>query len=221
MLRRVVCASSCRYFSSNIAANTFGPVIKLDPNHFGLGDGPQLAEDTVSTHAVIATSPDGGRVGGQVPLIAIVDLATGNITQFNGVSIPPFFSGYVNGLGVDSATGIACTSTELDAMVEFYKLPDGSGFAVGLPGANGNQFYSGEAVVNDPIHKLFLVVQPNGSVGPQGDSVIDVFNERGRLIKSIIGFKAFSVTPQLQINPNTRTGFVSGPTDDAITLFTY
>jgi hypothetical protein len=208
-------------FSSNVAANTFGPVFQLDPNHFSSGDGPKLAIDTVNNRAVIATSPDGGTVGGQVPLIAMIDLATGSITQFNGVKIPPFNSGYVNGFAVDSATGVACTSTELDASVEFYKLSNGSGFAVGLPGANGSQFNTGEQVLNDPIHKLFLVVQPNGTVGPQGDSVIDVFNEKGRLVKSIIGFKAFGVTPQMAINPAQRTGFVMGPSDDALTQFSY
>jgi len=208
-------------FSSNIGANTFGPVIRLDPDHFGLGDAPQVAEDTMHDRAVIATSPDGGAVGGHVPVIAMIDLVTGAMTQFNGVSIPPFFSGYVNGFAVDSATGIACTSTELDADVEFYKLSDGSGFPVVLPGAHSQQLFSGEAVVNDPIHKLFLVVQPNGSVGPAGDSVIDVFDEKGNLVKSITGFKAFSVTPGIAINPTTRMGFVMGPTPDALTQFTY
>lgn len=208
-------------FSSNVAANTFGPVFHLSGSEFGGADQPQLAEDTVHNSAVIATSPDGGRVGGHVPVIATIDLVTGAMTQFDGVSIPPFFSGYVNGFAVDSATGIACTSTELDAMVEFYKLSDGSGFAVGLPGANGSQFNTGEAVVNDPINKLFLVVQPNGTVGPAGDSVIDVFNEKGRVVKSITGFKAWSVTPGIAINPTTRMGFIMGPTPDALTQFKY
>jgi hypothetical protein len=208
-------------FSSNIAANTFGPVFHIDGGEFGLGDGPQLAVDTVHGRAVIATSPDGGAVGGHVPVIAMIDLTTGAMTQFNGVSIPPFFSGYVNGFAVDSATGIACTTTELDANVEFYDLSDGSGFNVGLPGAGNNQGLAGEAVVSDPIHKLFLVVQPNGSVGPPGDSVIDVFNEKGRLVKSITGFKAWSVTPGIAINPQARMGFIMGPTPDALTQFKY
>ena len=208
-------------FSSNIASNTFGPSFNLDANLFGDADEPQVAQDTAHNRAVIATSPDGGRVGGQEPLIAIVNLSNGKIRQFNGVIIPPFHSGHVNGLAVDSTTGIACTSTELDADVEFYDLAHGTGFFVGLPGANGNQRFTGEAVVSDPIHHLFLVAQPNGSVGPSGDSVIDVFDERGNLVESITGFKAFSVTPGLSINPVTRVGFIDGPTADALTSFTY
>jgi len=90
-----------------------------------------------------------------------------------------------------------------------------------LPGSGGNQFNSGEAVVVDPIHHLFFVAQPNGTVGPQGDSVVDIFDEQGTLKKSITGFKAFGVTPELQVNPKTRVGFVSGPTPDAITEFGY
>ena len=214
-------AGSPLLFSSNIAANTFGPVFHLNPNHFSLADGPKVAEDIVNNDAVIATSPDAGAVGGQVPLIAIIDLATGKMRSFNGVMIPPFNSGYVNGFAVDSATGIGCTSTELDANIEFYNLKDGSGFNVFLPGANGGQFFSGEAVLNDPIHKLFLIAQPNGSVGPQGDSVIYVYNERGTLIKSIVGFKAWGVTPGMAINPTKRTVYIQGPTDSALTQFTY
>jgi hypothetical protein len=208
-------------FSSNIAADTFGPVFHLDPNHFSQADGPKIGEDIVHNKAVIATSPDAGRVGGQVPLIAIIDLATGKMRSFNGVGIPPFNSGYVNGFAVDSATGIGCTSTELDANIEFYTLADGSGFNVFLPGANGNQFNSAEAVLNDPIHKLFLVAQPNGSIGPSGDSVIYVYDEHGNLVKSITGFKAFGVTPGMVINPTLRTVYIQGPSDDALTRFTY
>lgn len=208
-------------FASNVAANTFGPVFHIDPNLFSLSDQPQLAEDVATGQAVFGTSPDAGRVGGQVPVIEIIDLATGKSSGFSGVPIPPFNSGFVNGIAVDSTTGIACTTTELDASVEFYDLSTGAGTAVQLPGSNGAQFNTGEGVAADPIHHLFLVVQPNGSVGPPGDSVVGVFDEHGGLRKSITGFVAFGVTPEIEINPNTRVGFVSGPTSDAITEFRY
>lgn len=208
-------------FSTDVAANTLGPVFHLDPNHFGGADAPQLAQDTVRNLAVLATSPDAGAVGGEEPIIATVNLTTGHMTQFDGIIIPPFHSGYVNGLAVDSATHIACTTTELDADVEFYDYLRGTGTAAGLPGAFGNQFNSGSAVVSDPIHKLFLVVQANGSIGPRGDSVIDIFDESGNLVESVIGFKAFSVTPGIAINPTKRLGFIMGPTADALTQFTY
>jgi hypothetical protein len=159
-------------------------------------------------------------VGGQEPLIAIVNLVTGKIREFNGVIIQPFHSGFVNGLAVDSVTGIACTTTELDADVEFYDLATGAGTVTGLPGANGNQGVTGRAVVSDPIHKLFLVAQPVGSIGPAGDSVVDIFDEKGNLVESITGLKSAFV-PELAVNPAKRMGFINGPTVDAIQEFTY
>jgi hypothetical protein len=209
-------------FSSSIAANTFGRVFSLDPNTFGGGDQPQMAQDILRNQAVLATSPDGGAVGGQVPLIATVDLSTGRMRQFNGVKIPPLFSGYVNGLAVDPSSRTACTTTELDANVEFYNIATGTGFAVQLPGTqNQDQFQSGRAVINDPLHKLFLVVQPNGSVGPAGDAVIDVYDVKGNVVESITGFQGAGTAPQVAINPAKRTGFINGPTGDALTQFTY
>ncbi|HEY5095009.1 MAG TPA: hypothetical protein VII69_07845 [Candidatus Eremiobacteraceae bacterium] len=208
-------------FSSMIASNTFGPVFDLDPGHFGGADQPQMAQDIAHNRAVFATSPDAGAVGGQEPLIATVNLSNGNMREFNGVIIPPFHSGFVNGLAVDSSTGIACTTTELDADVEFYDLARETGFFVQLPGANGGQSFSGEAVASDPIHHLFLVAQPNGSIGPPGDSVVDIFDENGNVVESITGIKAFGITPGLAINPAKRVGFIDGPTADAITRFTY
>lgn len=208
-------------FTSDVAANTFGNVFHLDPTLFALNSGLQLAQDVWSGQAIFGLSPDGGTVGGSVPDIEMIDLTTGHVKGFQGVQIPPFNSGFVNGIALDASTGIACTTTELDAAVEFYELSTGSGFAVQLPGSGGNQFNSGEAVAADPIHHLFLVVQPNGTVGPQGESVVDIFDEQGNLKKSITGFVAFGVTPELRVNPTTRLGFVSGPTPDAITKFRY
>ena len=205
-------------FSSNIAANTFGPVIHVDPNVFQFA---QLAEDTATNEAILATSPDGGAVGGAVPLIGKVNLSTGAIKQFNGIRIGIFHSGFVNGLAVDSATGIACMTTELDAAVEFYDLTTDTGiFVAALPGSDGNQGFSGSAVVNDPVHRLFLVVQGSASIGPPGSAVV-VFDEQGNFVEAITGFLGFSVTPGLAINPSQRLGFIQGPTPDALTQFSY
>src|SRR5205823_12896424 len=48
--------------------------------------------------------------------ISTVDLTTGTFTKFTGVGL-----GDVNGLAVDPATGTACTTTEIDFSVEFYR----------------------------------------------------------------------------------------------------
>jgi hypothetical protein len=210
-------------FVSDIAHDTFSRVIHLDPDVFGLNDGPQIAQDTVKNNAVIATSPDGGAVGGSVPLIATINLANGKMKSFNGVVIGPFHSGFVNGLAVDSTTGIACTTTELDADVEFYDLAHETGFFVSLPGASGNQELSGAAVASDPIHHLFLVAQPVSSVS--GGSSIHVYRENGVLLESINGFNfsnASSVIPvRIALNPTKRIGFVNGPNIDQLQAFSY
>ena len=65
-------------FPSTSAKNTFGKVIHLDPNTFGVGNVPQVAQDTATNQAVIAETPDGGRVGGLPPINALVNLKTGN-----------------------------------------------------------------------------------------------------------------------------------------------
>lgn len=210
---------------SDIATNSGFKILHISPDHFGLQDGPQVAQDTALNEAVVATSPDGGSVGGQVPLIATFNLATGKVRQFNGVVTGPFHSGFVNGLAVDSRTHIACTTTELDAAVEFYNLKNGTGRFVILPGArNGDQAFSGSAVANDPIHHLFLVAQSTSSVAQTG-STIDVFREDGTLVESINGFNfsnRFSVIfTRIALNPAKRTGYVDGPNVNQLQEFRY
>lgn len=53
--------------------------LHLDPNLFGLANGPKLAQDTKHNRAVLAFSPDGGAVGGLPPRYATVDLTTGDM----------------------------------------------------------------------------------------------------------------------------------------------
>ena len=140
--------------------------------------------------------------------IATVDLTTGAFTKFTGVGL-----GDVNGLAVDSSTGSACTTTEIDFSVEFYNLATQTGFAQPLPGAT-QQFFSGADVQFDPVNRLFLVAQPNSSTAPSGSS-IHVYDVSGNLIQSINGLNfsnAFNVVPaHIALNPGKRIGFVDGP----------
>jgi hypothetical protein len=120
-------------FGSNIGANTAGPFVTLTDPVFFFSDAPQVAYNSKTNQAVVVAST--GAVGGPPPVIAQVDLTTGKVTEFNGLPGPfPFREGFVNGLAVDSADGIACTTTELDFSVEFYNLKKKTGFAVTLPG---------------------------------------------------------------------------------------
>ena len=204
-------------FGSNVTANTFGPQIVLTDPTFTVS--PVMAYDTKTNQAVVAAAT--GAVGGPAPQIALVDLTKGTVTQFTGIlGPPPYHQGYVNGIAVDSDDGIACTTTELDARVEFYDLKTQIGFAVPLPGGAG-QLQAGENVEYDPVNKLFLVAQPYSSTGP--GSSIQVYDTKGNLVESLNGFSfPISTSPMFAIHPSQRNGFVYGPTGVAeLQSFTY
>lgn len=208
-------------FSSDVANNTFGKVIKLDPNIFSLGDAPQFAQDSATNQAVIATSPDGGRVGGNAPINVLIDLATGKQKQWNGFNNGPFGAGYVNGLAVDSTTGIAATTTELNAQVEFYNLSNETGTYTQLPcTGNASQTNSGSGISNDPVNGLFLVTETYYCNGSQGSAIV-VYDESGNYVEAITGFH-FPIGPGgPAINPSKRMGWAIGPNLNQLQQFYY
>jgi hypothetical protein len=208
---------------SDFGKNTFGKVIGLSGTNFALGTQPQLAQDTVNNLAVMATSPSFGAAGGPPPVIWTINLKSGKMTRFSGVSCPGLVGcGYANGIGYDSSTGIACTTTELDAGVEFYNVASQTGIRVQLPN-NASQLSSGAFVANDAVHGLFLVAQPVSTTG--SGSSIQVYNESGTLEESINGFNfsdAATVIPvRISINPTSRIGWVNGPQADQLQGFSY
>ena len=206
---------------TNVAANSIGKVIHLDPGLFGGGNGPQFDQDTSADKAVVALSPDGGRVGGAAPLNVLIDLKSGKQTQFDGLNNGPFGSGYVNGLAVDSATGIAATTTELNAQVEFYDLAKQTGTAVQLPcTGDASQGSSGAGIANDPVHGLFLVTEYFYCDGSQGSAIV-VYDEKGNLVETIAGFKFAIAEPAPALNPGTRTGWAFGPQFSQLQQFFY
>lgn len=192
-------------FSTNVAANTFGPVIHIqDSFNFGSVP-PPMAYNAITNQAIL-----GGGDGcfGCLPVIGVANLGKGTFTEFTGIGF-----GFVNGIAVDSADNIACTTTEDDASVEFYDLNTQSGFTVILPNSGGQQFFSGADVEFDAIHKLFLVAQPNSS-SSTGSSIY-VYDTAGNLQETLNGFSfsnAFNViAAHIALKPSNRTGFVDGP----------
>jgi hypothetical protein len=196
---------------SDIARNTFTNVIHLDPNLFGGADGPQLGQYAAANEAVIALSPDAGTVRGQAPLNVLVDLTSGETTQFAGFNLGPFHAGDVNGLAVDPNTGIAATTTELNAQVEFYNLANRTGVAaVQLPcTGSADQLNSGSGIAVDPVNKLFLVTETNYCDGNQGSAIV-VYDEGGNFVEAITGFKFVIGEPAPAINPAKRMGWAYG-----------
>jgi hypothetical protein len=192
-------------FSSNIAANTFGPQISLAPimnvNEFFL---PLIALDTKTNQAVLADSlgcPE------QVCTtdIALVNLTTGKIIKFTaGLGI-----GTVDGLAVDSATGIACTTTLIDQGVEFYNLAKRTGFEVQIPNA-GSALQAGLDVAFDPIHHVFLVEQYSSNGNPNDPQPrIYVYDEKGNVQETINVLQRIPVSPSpIALNPGQRIGFL-------------
>jgi hypothetical protein len=209
-------------FGSNVAANAFGPAIALTDPAFQECCGPVVAYDSGTDQAVIASAT--GAVGGPPPVIALANLTTGKLVQFTGLpGPPPFGQGFVNGIAVDAQDGIACTTTELDARVEFYDLHNQTGFAVSLPGTP-TQLQSGADVEYDPLNKLFLVAQPLSSTAAATSS-IQVYDTQGHFVESLNGFnfsnEAAVVFAHIAINPATRSGFVNGPNVNQLQSFTY
>jgi hypothetical protein len=202
-------------FSSNVATNTFGPITKItDSNNFGSVPAP-IAYDSHTNHAILGGGPG---CFGCLPVIGLVDLTKGKFTEFTGIGF-----GFINGIAVDSQDGIFCTTTEDDAGVEFYRLAKKTGFTEQLPGSGGNQFNSGADVEFDPLHKLFLVAQPNSSRG--SGSTIYVYDSGGNLQETLNGFNfsnAFNVIPaHIALSPSKRSGYVDGPGNGELQSFTY
>jgi len=205
-------------FSSNVAANTFGPVVDItDSDNFGSVP-PPFAYDSTTNQAILG---GGNGCFGCLPVIGLVDLTAGTFSEFTGIGF-----GFINGLAVDSADGIFVTTTEDDANVEFYNLSTETGFTVVLPGSGSQQIFSGADVEFDPIHKLFLVAQPVSSSSPSG-STIYVYSTSGELEETLNGFNfsnAFNVVAMhIALHPILRSGYVDGP-DAGVTeiqSFTY
>ena len=202
-------------FSTNVAANTFGPIVKVtDSFNFGSVP-PPMAYNAVTNEAIL-----GGGDGcfGCLPVIGVVNLTKATFSEFTGIGF-----GFINGIAVDAADNIACTTTEDDANVEFYDLTTQAGFTVILPNSGSQQIFSGADVEYDSVHKVFFVAQPVSS--SSSGSSIYIYNTKGVLEGTLNGFNfsnASSVIPvHIALNPSTRTGFVDGPSANQMQGFSY
>jgi hypothetical protein len=183
-------------FSSDVAANTFGPKITVPDPLFTINNAPAFA---IGNGQAVLGAGNGCPLC--KPKIGIVDLATGAFTSFIARGL-----GYINGIAVDPETGIACTTTEIDFSVEFYDLATQTGIIVRLPNAR-SQAHSGAGVQFDPVNKLFLVQQPMSSTAPSGSS-IHVYDETGQLVESLNGFHLPVSPVNMALHPAQRIGYV-------------
>ena len=152
----------------------------------------------------------------------LIDLTTGKQTQFTGYNEGPFGAGFVNGLAVDPNTGVAATTTELNAQVELYDLNKKTGIAaVQLPcTGSASQSNSGAGITADPVNKLFLVTDPFYCNGSQGSALV-IYDEQGNLVETITGFKFAIAEPPVAIDPGKRMGWAFGPQFSQLQQFFY
>jgi hypothetical protein len=198
--------------STNVAANTFGKPITLQDSIFNWDNSPRMAYDSKTNQAVIGSS--NGCFGCPTE-IGLVDLTSGEVTEFPGLGI-----GFVNGIAVDSDSGIACTTTEDDFSIEIYNLNNQSGFIVPLQGAT-SQANSGGDVEFDPIHKLFLIGQEFSSVFPSGSSIL-VYDEQGNFLEAVNGLSLPASPAYMALHPANRSGYVIVTPDlTSLQSFTY
>lgn len=199
-------------FQSNVGANTFGPKLTITDPNFAWNDSPRMALDTPTNQALLGAS---NGCPNCPPELALFDLATGAEQPFNGLGF-----GCINGIAIDSAAHIACTSTEIDFSIQFYDLTTKSGFKVPIPGAT-SQAQSGQDVQFDPIHHLFLIGQVFSSSAPSGSSIL-VFDEQGNFVHSVDGLHLPASPVRIALIPARRTGFVlTAPDLTSLQSFTY
>jgi hypothetical protein len=207
-------------FSSNLADNTFGPVIDITDPDFTQEAPPVIVFDPIGNQVILGHDKPSPFI--LPPVIGFVDLATGSFVKQTGLGL-----GVINGIAVDPEDGVLCTDTSFDSAVQFYTLSNFSGISVFLPGHNPQtSTASGGDIEFDPINKLFLVAQPFSDGQLNNGSSIHVFDLTGNLVESIDGLNfqgGDNVFPvHITLNPSTRTGFVNGPDlTTAIQSFNY
>jgi len=212
-------------YAYDVATNTWQKPYRFPPHHVLSENTPYAAIDTQSNTAVTSYqqyrypfNPD------QVPPIFVVfDASSGKLLR----KFPGLGQGYINGMAIDSTTGIICTTTFGDKDVEFYKVSTGKGFAVKIPILNSGAgpLNGGAAVAVDQVHHLFVIAQLNSTFSSSGGSTVIVYNEKGHLVEYINGFEFLfqfsAVTPSIAVNGAQRLGYVNGPNQNELQEFTY
>lgn len=184
--------------ATNVAANTFGSPVTISDPQFGENVSPVMDYDSQTNTAVL-----GGSLGcfGCTTEIGMVDLNQNTFSEFEGLGF-----GFINGIAVDSADGIACTTTEDDFSLEIYNLAAQTGIIVPLFHAT-SQLNSGGAVAFDPIHKLFLIGQEFSSVDPAGSSIL-VYDTKGNFVEAVNGLSLPASPANMALHPSQRAGYV-------------
>jgi hypothetical protein len=193
-------------FEEDMQKQTFGKEITMTSPDFEPFTPVAFAFDVKTNSGVLAAAQGCNYC---TPEIGTVNLGSGKFDEFQGLGKG------LQGLAVDSDDGVACTTSADDASVQFYDLKTQTGISEDLPGGIG-QANSGFDVEFDPIHKLFLIFQPDG---PGEHSFIQVYDPKGTLVDSIDFGPYNHFGGYIALQPKQRSGFLGeGP---VLRSFTY
>jgi len=191
------------------ATNAWLPPYVFGPREIFAGYALYAAVDAPSNEVFVGYQAGEGSFNYLPPRFNVFDGSSGKLLRsFKGLG-----HGFLNGMAIDSTTGIMCTTTFGDMDVEFYKVSTGKGFAVTIPG-QGGPLTQGAGVAVDQVNHLFLVAQLNSTFSPSGGSTVIVYDENGNLIEAINGFSFLNnsspLVPHIAVNGATRMGYAPG-----------
>ncbi len=205
-----------RVFTSNITANTFGPLIDVSGplSSFGNGHYYAVAQNTKTNMGFLAAGDTANSCG--QPTLVTVNLKNGKVHSHPGIG-----SGLPEGLAVDSQTNTAMAPTVCDNTVGIYHINGNSVQSTWghLPaGPSGTGSYNGFYTAADPVHGLFLIEQtvaPDSLSNNNSLSVVYGLNEKGQVQTSYERFNLYNTylkieAHKLQLNPSLGIGYIVG-----------
>ena len=204
--------------TSNLAANTFGPTYNItaalppSAGPFALS----LVQDTATQTGLVGFADFTTECG--PPALASINLTNGHIATFSGIGI-----GFPLDAAIDTSTHKTAYQTSCDSGLNVIDMSTHAGIHVTMPGQIGLF----NAV--DPVHHLIAAEMVAGDSPPGNNnqmSAVYIYDENGNLIKKLEHFNLYITglpvnANDLQLNFNTRTGFIFGPLASQIQPFSY
>ena len=211
-------STAWRLLTSDITANTFGPLIDLSPTVAAMGlpvfDG--IGQNANRNEASTPVTDFFNFCGS--PTIVTANLATGALTTFPAVT-----SGFAYGMAVDSVTNKAVVPTICDGLIGIYDLTRQTGIPVN-PNGSTNLYPAFDETRG--LIVIAQVVPADFGINNNATSGVGVIDEQGHVLantEQLFLFNTFLTigANNLQLNPATRTGWTLGPGQQQLAPFTY
>jgi hypothetical protein len=204
--------------TSDLAANTFGPLIDLSPavTSMGFPVFSGIGQNTATNQASTPATDFNNFCG--PPTIVTVDLGTGTLSSFPAVT-----SGFAYGMAVDATTNRAVVPTICDGLVGIYDVGQKTGIAVN-PKGSVNLYPAIDATRG--LIVMDQVVPADFGINNNAMSSAVVMDERGNVLATIEQFFFFNTfltiaANNLQLNPATRTAYTLGSGQQELAPFNY